>query len=238
MNARAVTEEALRTFEPGQLIFASKLYQTKLSNHISEAAYYKTLQRLCDSKKLSTVSRGIYCIPKHTKYGVILPSEQEIVNEFTSNASGTVVGYSMYNSLQLTTQVGKGTSVYSSKIDKKTKSIGNVILTYHPIKYSKEVTEMIHMLEVLQNYYEIQDMNQVRFLALCQTFSKSYNEEVFKYVHQHIGYQKRAISFLREILNYHGVPNGLSEYLSSLSTYNHPKMEALYEATRIRNGVS
>ena len=42
-------------------------------------------------------------------------------------------------------------------------------------------------------------------------------------------YQKKTISFLRNILNHYGVENNLNKYLSALSEYKHPTMEEIYE---------
>lgn len=55
-------------------------------------------------------------MPKISKYGIIPPSEKEIISAFTENETGTVVGYSLYNQLNLTTQVSKKISVMSSAL--------------------------------------------------------------------------------------------------------------------------
>jgi len=75
---------------------------------------------------LAKVSKGVYCRPRKTRYGIILPSEQEIVDTFTKNELGMVVGYRLYNTLNLTTQVSKNAEVYSSGFEGKTKRIANV----------------------------------------------------------------------------------------------------------------
>ena len=54
--------------------------------------------------KLCKIAKGTYYRPKASKYGVVPPSQKEIVAAFTEQEKGTVVGYSLYNSLKLTTQ--------------------------------------------------------------------------------------------------------------------------------------
>ena len=81
---------------------------------MTEAAYYKTLERMWEDGQLSKISKGIYCKPKTSKYGLIIPSEKDAVQAFTENDSGTVVGYALYNSLYLTTQIPKSIEVFAN----------------------------------------------------------------------------------------------------------------------------
>ena len=93
---------------------------------------------------------------------------------------------------------------------------------------------MVHGLEVLQNFYTIQDINYSSFIEYSKKLALSFNNEAFDEVLWNKQYKKATISFFREILNYYGVENNLDIYLSSLSEYKHPKMEELYETSRRR----
>ena len=83
MDSSTVIKNVLRQFQENELIFASILYKTQLSNQITEAAFYKSLERMCKAKELVKISKGTYYLPKISKYGVVPPSEKEIVFEFT-----------------------------------------------------------------------------------------------------------------------------------------------------------
>lgn len=216
-----------------KLFIASKLYREKLSEKMKEPAYYKTLERMCEDGQLSKLSKGVYCKPKTSKYGLILPSEKDVVQAFTENDSGAVVGYALYNSLYLTTQIPKSIEVYTSSVDSQTRSIGNVYLKKYNLKYSENVKNAISFLEVLKHYNEIQDLNHSRFILFCKEYSKEYHEPAMEYVIDNINYSKRTISFAQEVLNHFGVKNGLGKYLSRLSKYEHPTMEGIYEASRV-----
>ena len=235
MKSNPIVKNALAEFKENELIVASKLYREKLSGQIGEAAYYKTLQRMCESGELVKIAKGTYHLPKVSKYGIVPPSEKEIISAFTENETGTVVGYSLYNALNLTTQISKNITVMSSALEGLTKSIRNVVVHQVPLEFSKEITSMIHGLEVLQNFNEIQDINYSAFLAYTEQLAKSFNAGAFEKIVSAKKYKKSTISFFREILNYYNVDNNLNEYLSSLSEYKHPMMEDLYEATRIYN---
>lgn len=231
MQSNNIIKNTLSNFKENELIFASKLYKTALYNQVSEAAFHKTLERMCKSGELVKIAKGTYHLPKVSKYGIVPPSEKEIISAFTKNGTGTIVGYSLYNALDLTTQVAKSIEVMSSTIENLTKTIRNVVVHQVQIDYTEDVKNMIHSLEVLQNYYNIQDINHLSFRKFTKKLADWYDEEIFKKVISAISYKKSTIAFLREILNFYNVKNNLNIYLSSLSEYKYPRMEEIYETT-------
>ena len=58
MKSILIVREVLDKFEENELIMASKLYKEKLSGLISEAAYYKTLQRMCEAGELVNIANN------------------------------------------------------------------------------------------------------------------------------------------------------------------------------------
>lgn len=233
MKNNSVVKVALGKFKENELIIASKLYKEELSNQITEAAYYKTLQRMCEAGELVKIAKGTYHLPKVGKYGIVPPSEKEIIAAFTENKTGSVVGYSLYNELNLTTQISKTVNVLSSALDGFSKSIRNIVINYVPLKFSPEVEKMIQGLEVLQNFNAIQDINYSAFVEYSKVLAQDFEEKTFEEVISKTNYKKSTISFLKEILNYYNIKNNLNKYLSALSEYKHPKMEELYETARI-----
>ncbi len=233
MKQSEVIEAAIRRHQPNELILASKLYREQLAGEVSETAYYKTLERMCKAGGLTKAAKGTYYLQKTGAFGVVPLSEREIVSAFTGNGAGTVIGYALYNRLGLTTQMSKRIEVLSSALDAQTKTIRNVSIEHCDLHFSKEIAEMVHALEVLQNYGEIQDINSAMMLEYSKEIAGNYTQPVFDEVISKRKYAKSTIAFLREILNYYGRENNLSRHLSSLSTYKHPKMEALYEAARL-----
>lgn len=232
MSAAPAVKAILRHYKTNELIFAGRFYREEAAAYMKEAAFYKMLERMCKSGELAKAAKGVYYIPHITKYGVVPPSEREIVEAFTKNATGIVIGYAMYNRFHLTTQVPKTIQVLSSVPEGASKTVRNVTVRQVPLKYSEEVKNMIRSLEVLQNFYEIQDINYTAFLTFTREMASSYQEEIFEEVTAKITYKKSTISFLKEILGYYQVPNHLQQYLSQLSRYKHPRMEELYEASQ------
>ena len=129
-----------------------------------------------------------------------LPSEKEIIATFTENGIGMVVGYTMYNAMRLTTQVSKNIQIYTSALDEQKKQIGNIFLQKYDIVFSPEVVRMVVMLEVLQNYNRIENLNESQFKKLCAEFAGQYDEEVCEYVLSNISYSEKTIARLKAII--------------------------------------
>ena len=128
MGCKKYIMDILTQYEVNELFFASKVFNENLRGKVSEGAYYKTLERMTKSKELIKVSKGVYSLPLNSKYGVIPVSTEEIVNTFTTNNCGTIIGYSLYNSLNISTQVPKTINVLSSSLDGHSKNIKNVFV--------------------------------------------------------------------------------------------------------------
>ena len=196
---------------------------------MSEAAFTQAISRLCRNGEIRRISKGVYCRPKMTRFGTVLPSDREIVERFTGENHGVIVGYGLYNSLGITTQISKRVTAYSSIADEKYKRIGNVTIHRYDLDYTAEIKAIIRLMELLHHYKEIEDIRFTALVHSLESLSKQYTDKAFDAVQKAIGYPKWAIAFLREVLNYYHVPNQLSRYLSTLSTYRIPKMEELYD---------
>lgn len=235
MNKRDRLLAEFQSVPENTLIMTGKLYREKFSTDMSEAAFSQMVSRLYRAGEIERVSKGVYCRPKKTRFGKVLPSEREIVDLFTSGNSGVVVGYGLYNSLGVSTQISKRWTAYSSVADVQLKQIRNVTIHRFDLDYTSETKAMIQMLELLHHYKDIQDINYTALLRSTEKLSEQYNEQEFEKVVKTIGYPKWTIAFMRQLLNHYSVPNTLNRHLSSLSTYPIPKMEELYEAARKQN---
>lgn len=232
MKYREQILEEFQKVPENTLIMTGKLYRDKFAGKMGEAAFSQAICRLCKSNEIERISKGIYCRPKKTRFGVVLPSDKEIVDWFTNQGNGIIVGYDLYNSLGITTQVSKRVTAYSALADEQLKQIRNVTVHRHNLKYTSEIKTIICMMELLQHYEEIQDLNYAAFLGNMESLSKKYSEKAFETVRKEITYPKRTVAFLKQILDYYHVSNKLDRYLSSLSDYRVPKIEDLYETAQ------
>lgn len=213
MKTILIIRNILKEFKENELIIANILYKEKLSDLISKNVYYETLQKMCESGELMMISEGVYHLPKTSKYGIIPPSEKDIITAFTKNETGTVVGYSLYNKLGLTTQVPKTIIVMSSVLEEPIITIHNIVIQRASLEFSKEVVNMIQGLEVLQNLNSIQDMDYSAFLKYIRELALSFNAEAFKKAISTQQYKESTVLALYNILEYYQIENNLSEYL-------------------------
>lgn len=237
MSSKAEIASALQEFEPNQIFFASSLYQGKLSDSISEAAYYKALERMVKTDTLKKAARGVYYIPLKSKFGLVPPSEKDVVEAFTKDETGTVIGYALYNSLKLTTQVSRQTEVLTSCLKQHSKRIGNVFLTQCSLTFNEKNRIIISAMDVLRNYSRIQEMAPQSFLSFCQKVAAEYDDSAFASVQEKLHYSKSAIAFLKSVLDCYSTPNSLNKYLSKMSIYKYPRIEELFAipSTRKQN---
>ena len=195
MNSELLLQRLYNRYGVNEIIFASQAYREILVNEMKEKAFYKQLDRLCDAEKLQKISKGAYYIPKQSKYGPVPISESSIINTFTSNNSGMVIGYVMYNRLGLTTQVSKSINVLTSKSITATRTIENIKIKRVTIDFSEQVIAMIQMMEILSNFEDIQDLNCKIFMEYSEKFSQVYSDEIFKQVDSELRYPKWTIAF-------------------------------------------
>jgi len=220
-----------------ELFIASDIYRQSFKDKISELSYYKILERLNKDNIIIKISKGIYAKPKYTKYGVVTPTENDIVEKFTRDESGMVIGYYLYNMLRLTTQISKNKNILTCNIDSQTKTISNVNMKRVNLKFTEEIKNVIIALEVLQNFDYIEDLNYLSFISFSEFAAKVYDDKILKIILKELSYKKRTLSFYKEILDYYRVDNNISDYLSSLSNYKHPRMEDINEIARRENNI-
>lgn len=186
---------ALEAIPELQVFEASKLYIQNFNHEMSEAAYYKALERLTKEGCLAKICKGLYCRPKKTKYGISLPSEQNIVSEYIKGNSGVVVGYSLYNSLNLSTQIAKNINIYSNAISQRIKTVGNIQIERSSLEFNEEIRRAVEFLEVLSNFYAIQDLNYNSFIRYCSQYVKMYNESVIEIILENMNYSNVRLLF-------------------------------------------
>jgi hypothetical protein len=229
----AQIKEIISLFPENTPLIAKDIY-ARDCNNIPEVTFYKSLERMCQKNELKHLAKGTYYRPKHSRFGLIPISEEDVVAHYLQGGKGMLIGYRLYNEKGLTTQVGKNIEVLTQEVAEQKKKIDNVIINKTTMRLDKEVIETVEFLEVLQNYSRIEDFNNASFVEYADVFSKNcYNDVTVEYVLNHRSYKKSTIAFLRAILDRLGIKNNLSNYLSSLSKYQYPNMEELYESAQL-----
>lgn len=91
---------------PGGHVFT---YGDFIDDVNSREAVIKALNRMVDSGKIAKLSKGKYYKPETTPFGTLQPPQEQVVKDLLKDkdkVTGYLTGYSIYNRLGLTTQVG------------------------------------------------------------------------------------------------------------------------------------
>lgn len=224
-------KKEIASMRENEIIVASELYSK--TKNISELAFYKTLQRMTESGELVHITKGIYCKPKYTKYGHVPFTEENVFSYYLKNNMGMKVGYYLYNSLGITTQVPNVYRIFSNRLIEEKKKIKNVEIVKVSLDLTTDVVGMIEAFEVLQNYEKIEDLNIASLAEYMKRVAENYKDETATYVLSKLKYKKSTIASMNSLLNYFGVKNELERYLSSLSQYRTIPVKEIYESARI-----
>lgn len=229
MSYTSTIMKSVQKYPELKIIVAQKLYTEKF-NDISELAFYKAISRMAKSGEIQRISKGIYCKPKKGRFGEVLSNEKNILEFFLGEKKnkGMVIGYQLYNKYGLTTQVSKVIELYSNIPIQRVRNIRNVLAHKSNLKFNTTTIMMIELLEILQGYNNIEDLNKKNFVKYLEEVSKNYDESIVEKILQKNGYKKGTIASLRNVLDYYEVTNTLEKYLRKTSTYKAIEMEELY----------
>lgn len=230
MNYNSEVLKQINLFEPSQIIVSRKLYREKLLS-VPELTFFKVLERMVKDNKLTRISKGIYCRPKESRFGILKSNEKEIIQYYTgeNNQYGMVIGYSLYNKYGISTQISKRTELYSNLTSENKKVVQNVLINHANIEFSSSTIKAIEAFEILQNYDDIEDLDNAKLKIYLEKYAHNYNDTAANQVLTNMHYMKRTIAFLEKILEYYSVENSLHHYLSKTSVYKMPTMEKIYE---------
>lgn len=227
-----MVREDVRKHPELKIIDAHKLYKEKF-NSISERAFYQTFSRMVKAGEIKRLTKGVYCIPKKGRFGVVISSEKNILEYYlgSKNSKGVVVGYRMYNKYKLTTQVSKSVEIYSNATLQEKKNIKNISINKVNTRFDESTIRLIELLEVLQNYKKIEDLNQSSLIKFIENRVQYYEKRILDRLVKAVGYKKSTLASLKNTLDYYGRENTINEYLNETSNYNALRMEELNEIT-------
>lgn len=200
----------------GCVIAANDLYEKEFSK-MSQAAFFKALERLTKEGVLIRAAKGMYS--KNTSI-----ENDDMLNHFfgEDNMDGMYIGGRLYSKYALTNIKDDEIWLYSTLISKETCNIGNIHVKRVPVPLSYDNTRIIEALEILQNYDGIEGLNKNKFARYARQFAKGYNDEAAVYVINNMKYKKSTIAFMKKILDMYKVPNSLQQFLSYASKYKIP----------------
>ncbi len=206
------------------VVAVNSLYEDKFTK-MSQDAFFRAVERIASEGIITRLSKGLYV--KKIEDGVT--KEDVLLNYFfgDENDSGMFIGMRLYNKYSLTTIKSDIIELYSNKIKSNISKIDNLIIKRPLVELDFDNTRVIEALEILQNYYDIPELNKLKFARYAKSFARGYNDEAAVLVLSNMKYKKSTIAFLKKILDMYKVKNSLQQYLSYASDYKVPTVQKL-----------
>lgn len=222
-------KDKLKKINVHKIINASEFYE-KYAGNINEPAFYKMLERMTKSGELVRLAKGLYYKPKVTNYGVVPISDNEIINYYVKNRNGMVIGYLLFNSKGITTQISQRVEILSNRLTENKKQVANISVIRVDLNFDESFVAMIEILEILEELKNIEDVDYGSFQKYIDKAVLQYSDTVVDKILKIRKYKKSTIYLLHTILEYYKVENHLNKYLSALSQYKVVDIRRMYES--------
>jgi hypothetical protein len=143
-------------------------------------AIIKALNRMVDTDELNKLSRGRYYKPESSPFGVLAPSQQEVVKDILgeqSSPSGYLTGLSIYSQLGLTTQVSNTIQIGKNDIrPSMTRGKYKIKFIRQKNNITKKNIPLLQILDSIKNIRKIPDSTIVesckRIGSILSTLNK------------------------------------------------------------------
>ncbi len=184
------------------------------------------LNRMAQKGIIVKVSKGRYYKPRQTMFGTLKPNREEIVKDLLEKDGkviGYITGYSIYNSLGLTTQISNIIEI-GTNIRRNNTQRGSYMVKFvpQPNKISKQNIPLLQLLDAIKNIKNIPDSNVndsvIRFIELIKDIPDSETGTLVKLA---LAYPPRVKAILGVILEAIGKDASLlKESLNPQTYYN------------------
>ena len=182
-----------------------------------------TLSRLAKTGQIKRLSKGQYYVPKKSKFGVLAPSEDQILATLVPNNAGYVAGLSVLNRLGLNTQVPNEIEIRGTRSNRK-RTVGNLRFKFNrgPIlEVSPKDTVWVDVLEALRLIQQIQSTDSDRVLKKVKELIGANISQVKRLIQLSQAYRPRVRALLGAILQDLKLPywEELKKDLNPLTSY-------------------
>ena len=202
MNHTAAVRSYLED-NSNQILDVQYVY-TEYFPHIEKRTFLKILKRLEADGALSPVDKGVYYIGSAKEKDI----DSVILNYYIGDLSGMVIGDALYRNLSLTDYEPHFIELYSNKLPNgKNKTVGKYRLTGAKLFFTKELAQLVSLLEVIQHKNQIIDLNYQKYQEVEQQLLHSYSDTAVASILEAIPYSYGIIATLEALLNEAGIKN-------------------------------
>lgn len=191
----------------------------------NENAVALALSRLVKKEVIKRLAKGMYYKPKSSKYGVLKPTENEILKKILKkkNEGYYISGISSFNKLGLTTQVPSTIEIFGDTTSRERK-IGNVRIRYVNIndKGKPGDAEYLQILDSLRLIKKIPDSNvNDSYRTLKYRIGKLDEVKINKLYELSIDKKPIVRALLGSMIedNFSNISNRIKKTLNNLTTF-------------------
>lgn len=210
---------------PNGYIFTYNDFNLPVEN--KEAAI-KALNRLVEKGKLKKISKGKFYKPEKSIFGTLLPNQYQIVKDLLEDDNkiiGYLTGYSIYNTLGLTTQVSNTIQIGTNNIRpnlKRERYIINFIKQNNTI--NKENIPYLQLLDCIKNIKKIPDTtinnNIERFINIISDYKLKDINHLTRLVQKYPPSTRALLGAILDELELEKYTEILSKTLNPITKYN------------------
>ncbi|AWX45844.1 hypothetical protein HME9304_02874 [Flagellimonas maritima] len=193
-------------------------------------AIIKHLNRMAASRKINKLSKGKYFKPQETVFGTLLPDQHQIVKDLLEEDGklvGYITGYSVYNSLGLTTQVSSTIQIGKREIRPSFKR-GRFRISFIKQKntINKENIPLLRLLDAIRYIKKIPDTtiekSCIRLMALLHELKTSEKIKLIKLAFKYSPATRALLGALLSEMGCKAVPElrDLQDSLNPITVYN------------------
>lgn len=194
----------------GEIFDAGYLYE-KFFQLIPNKTYLKIIERFVDEGGFQRISKGVYLI------GQQKDDIDPILEFYTSNFSGMIIGNRMYYELGLIDSPGEEIELLTSKITTSTKNINNYKLRYVDMFFTQGMIEVIQGLECIAQFSGLEEVDQLKLFVVIEKMIESYKDPSFRIITQNMKYDYATIKTLAKLLNEQNIANNAIEIYEELT---------------------
>ncbi|MCP4551107.1 MAG: hypothetical protein GY834_03475 [Bacteroidetes bacterium] len=224
MRTSAETLNIIDKFKEGYVFTYDELgFEPEKTNAVIIA-----LNRMVKSGKLKKISKGRYYKPQMTEFGELKPDTYQIVKDLLQKDKkviGYLTGFSVFNSLFLTTQVSNTIQI---GFNNEKKAITRGMYKIRFIKQTNKITEdnipMLQMLDSIRFIKDIPDTGQNqscnRFIAIVKELSPERLNKLKKLVLKYNASTRALTGAIIDMLENDNSTQTIFESLNPATSYN------------------
>ena len=157
----------------------------------------KVLNRLEEDGLLLKVAKGLYFINDGTEY-----SEEKLISYYGESNRGIVIGYPLYNKLEISNHKDNETIIYTNELGIKSKTVGKIQLKkMNLFRFEETEKSIITALEILDKGFDnIIDCDVMKTIQVLQQCVLKYNDFAFEMIIKNHKYCNTTVFKLSEQL--------------------------------------